>query len=221
MRRWLRASLLVACSPLLSGCCALAGLLCGPDRSEWISVSFRSPAETIATLREALRRDHLDTLYSCLSEDYKRQHDLSQISLTILWERLRDEVPGIHLLGEAEVSEPERLDARHVRYVLTYGSTQIAVRLVRQHLVEVRYRVPEPPGTPDEPAARYVASLAPHLRLLETDEFAAQVQLTIADLMLPPGITATDLTSVTAMHQWKVDDLRRVEDGAEVVPKSE
>jgi hypothetical protein len=196
-----RTALLLLSAPALGGCCSIAGWFCGPDRSEWVPISFDSPAATIATFREALRRDDLDVIYRCLGEGYKQRHSLTQVSLTILWERLRAEVPAIHLLGDADVEGWTQLAPDRWRCELHYGSVRIETELVRQPLLEVRVAVPGG----DEPVGPGYVDWTPLLRI-GPDE---SIELRIRDhLGLPLGTRPQDVTSIRAQQHWKLDELR-------------
>ena len=101
-----RIALLALCLAFPApGCCTLARLFCGPDDSEWVQISFRTPRGALATFKEAVRRDNCQVVYDSLGEDLKTRMDLGLLEACVAWEKLKDEYTGLHLLGYAEDTE--------------------------------------------------------------------------------------------------------------------
>ncbi|MGE3174526.1 MAG: hypothetical protein AB7O97_17985 [Planctomycetota bacterium] len=127
----------------LSSCCTMARLFCGPDKSDWVPIAFDSPRATLTTFLEAVRRDDPGVVYSCLAGSFRRAHDFDAAMLTAGWERLRQEVTGLHLLGYATVpAQPTVQQDRGVSYELEVEGHRLRIDLVRESYWEVRYRDP-------------------------------------------------------------------------------
>ncbi len=191
----------------LPGCCTMARLFCGPDQTPWVSVEFDTPAKALATFREAARRDDAIVAFRCLSEDFKQRTGLKGVvEATIAWEKLKDQVTGLHLLGYADVSAPEPLPDGRIAYVLDVSGHRLRVRLVRQAYWEVRWT---PGSTPDEVRedGRYVPDLG-GLVLTRDDPAEGTTQV---GAVLPPAdvaeLTRDRIVGATVGHLWKVDDL--------------
>ncbi len=122
------------------GCCTLAELWCGPDQSEWVQVDFDTPDATIKTFREAFRRRALREIKNCLSEQCKRDTQLvGAMEVGLAWEHFEADNPGIHLLGNAEISSPQANPDGTITYILERSGYQFEVTLIRQAYWEVLY----------------------------------------------------------------------------------
>ena len=200
-----RALAVSAVATLGSGCCTLASLWCGPDRSRWVPVSFETPEAALATFREAVRRDDAHHVWKSLSEGFKARNGLpGELEATVAWNRLRETVTGLHLLGEADVSAPERLAEDRIAFVLCVAGERLRVELVRQPFLEIVHETSlglERPGS-------YVTSLAPHVRVRRSaDGLTSSVVLTVEDLVLPMDTRSANVRGVRAGEDWKVDAL--------------
>jgi len=132
----------LALAPLLgslSGCCSLARLFCGPDRTPWIWPDFQTPEKTVRTALEALRRDDPEAFYLCLSNGYRNRTGLDMVTTIVVF---RQQNPGLHLAGYAEVPAATRLSADRAELVLDVEGHVFDVRLVRESLWEVDYERP-------------------------------------------------------------------------------
>jgi hypothetical protein len=193
-----------------SGCCDLAGLLCGPDRSRWVPVSYDTPGEALATFLEAVRRDQARILCEALSEDFRQRLGLPGcLEGALAWDKLRDRMPGVHLLGAAEPAAPFAVTPSRSCYLLEVAGRELVVVLRRYAFVGVRYTV----DGVLEPQERYVESLADFV-LLGGEELDRTVDLRIGELDLPNDLRGEDIAAVVASHYWKVDDLLEVTDEA-------
>lgn len=132
--------LLVAGLLPLGGCCSLARLFCGPDRSQWISVRFDSPEHTVATLLEALRRDDPEVVYLCLADRYRQDLGLDGQTVKLAWQKVREAAPGLFLVGYAELPAPALRTPLLARFELLVEGHRLDVELACEAYWEVRYR---------------------------------------------------------------------------------
>ncbi|MBL8732929.1 MAG: hypothetical protein JNN13_11220 [Planctomycetes bacterium] len=143
-----------------AGCCSLARLFCGPDRTPWVPVSFETPEHTVRTLLEALRRDDPEVLYQCLAQEYCRQKGLDSVAVTVAWQQIRQENPGLHVAGYATVPAATRLDDDHAVVRLDVEGQALEVSLVRESRWRVRYRRDDgTAGDQGEPLATFAGQL--------------------------------------------------------------
>jgi len=140
-RRALVLALLAALCVPCQGCCTLARLFCGPDKSPWVPISYDTPEATRRTCLEAIRRDGPTEVYHCLAPSYIRAQGLDNLQMTAGWERLREQVPNLHMAGYAEVpaAPTQRADGGVTYELDLYGKT-LRVDLVRLAYRSVRYR---------------------------------------------------------------------------------
>lgn len=165
-----RLPLLLAMVPVLSapGCCSLARLFCGPDRSEWVQVDYQTPAAALRTFLEALRRDNVARVCESLSETYKRDKGIDTLNAQQGWEQLREQNPYLYMAGYAKVPDrPTWQDGNRATFDLEIEGYDLHVGLVRQSYWLVHYLWPD--GTVQE-KSMLVPSLAPALQLQEPDD---------------------------------------------------
>jgi hypothetical protein len=206
----LRTALAAALALPCGGCCALASMFCGPDRSHWVDPGFSTPAAAVATFQEALRREHAPVLRESLAEGFKeRTGVVGAIEFEVLRRELKKQVPHLHLLGEAEVGSFTTLGPDRVRTTLVRSGYRVRLELVRQRYCEVRYLVH---GEPERPG-RYVASFRGLLAIERDDLGRASVRLQLPPLPLAEGIAADDVEWAGIDAQWKID-LLELESGA-------
>jgi hypothetical protein len=195
--------------PVTSGCCSLARLLCGPAQTEWVRVAFDTPEATIRTFLEAIRRDNPDRVYECLAEDYKKARGLDQVVANVLWEKIRQEAPGYHLVGYATPGDPVRQKDGSVYFLFEVEGHRLRVDLVQQAFWEVAWRTPE--GLRKQPGA-YVMTLQPYATC-EPDRDGDRSVLTIR-LGFPLGdadsVPLADIESAGIGREWKVADFREL-----------
>lgn len=201
MQRSHRALLLTALLAPCSGCCSLASLFCGPDRSRWVEPDFRTPEASIATFREALRREHGTFLFESLAEEWKRRHGIAgAIEFEVLMRKLKEQVPHLHMLGEAEVEPFVVIDPDRLRTCLVRSGYRVRVELVRQRYYEVRYRL----GDLSETPGSYVTSFGPLMAVDRDDVGAATVRLRLTGVPLPEGVEVEQVEAAGIGTQWKV-----------------
>jgi hypothetical protein len=192
-----------------AGCCSLARWFCGPDKSEWVRVAFDTPETALRTFLEAIRRDNPDRVYECLAEDYKRSKGLDQLVTNVLWQRIREEAPGYHLVGYATIGEPVRQSEGTVTYLLDAEGHRLSVELVQQAFWEVAYRTPA--GLQKRPGD-YVMTLQPYARCVP-DGDGERSRLTI-DLTFAHGATdpipLADIEHAGIGREWKVSGFREL-----------
>ncbi len=188
----------------------MARFFCGPDDSEWVSQDFTSPEATLATFREAFRRDNPDGLYLSLSEDLKRSYGLDGMTAQVGYEELKNQVTGVHLLGTAEVSEPELHDG-FVRFFLSAPAGYTFRVDVKEYAFwEVRVSVPK---IPEETYSAYVQDLSAWFDVSELQAGGSGSLLVTSPLQLEAfGLLAEDIDGVRFAKEWKVLDFQPVED---------
>jgi hypothetical protein len=204
MRPWLSFLPALAGALPLSGCCALARGLCGPDRTPWIQVDFATPEAATRTFLEALRRDDPEVVYRCLSHECRKRLGIDGLTTQLAWTEVRRQAPYLYVAGYADVPPATRAGADQARVRLDIGGTVVDVALVRQAKWEVRYRRAD--GALYEPGA-----------LLDDVGTVATVAADPADerstLQLQPlrfrhdGLDAVRLDDVEfagVVRQWKV-----------------
>jgi len=142
MRNRLWNSLLLALlAAPTGGCCTAARLFCGPDRTPWVPIAHDTPQAALATFLEAVRRDAPDVVYECLSSPFRRTHGLDGLVVAAAWSKLREDNPGVHLLGYAVPPErPATSGAERAAFDLTVKGYAVRIEYVRETFWELRYR---------------------------------------------------------------------------------
>lgn len=200
----------------VSGCCTislgLASLFCGPRQDPWVEISYRTPRDALETFVAAVARDDVDTICRTLSYEFKSQQLIGEIECDIAWGKLKEQIPGIHLVDQAEISAPAELPGRRVGYTLTIAGSQIEVLLREQLYWEVIYA--SDPGEVIRGELRggdfgevlidysgIVDDLDDHMTLnIEGNE-----TVITALLRLPIPSTRDQILSATVGREWKVD----------------
>lgn len=201
MTPWHRGMRLVLPWMLSCGGCSL---LCGPDDSPWVSISYDTPEEALASFREAIRREDPVVLAKSLSPDFKQGSGLSGVfEARILFERF----PYLYLLGDAE---PEPIERRGAGLAVTratsYGRT-VEVRLVRQDYWEV--------VTDDAGREREYGAFEPwgDKLTLDLDEREGSAQATLRlPAVYAEGLRERDILRIGLGREWKVDGIRELLD---------
>lgn len=137
-----RPLLLAALFLPLPGCCSLARLFCGPDRSTWVSERYDTPPATVATFLEAIRRDDPEVVVTCLSAGLRARHHLDALTAQLGWQQLRDQTPGLHLAGYATIPAPTSCTDDAATFVLDVEGRSLRLDLVRETFVEILWRRP-------------------------------------------------------------------------------
>ena len=207
MRPWPILLLAVGCAPL-TGCCALARGLCGPDRSPWVQIDFATPEAAARTFLEALRRDDPEVVYQCLSHACRKRLGVDGMATQLAWQEIRRQHPYLHVAGYAAVPAAQRLDGDRARLRLDVEGTAVDVDLVRQTKWEVRYRradgsLFEPGAAVDDLAA--IAAVTP-------DAADERSTLQLQGLRFRhDGLDAVPLDAIEfagVVRQWKIADWR-------------
>ena len=220
MRR-LTLTLAVICSLPLQSCCSLTRLFCGPDRSTWVSVDFRSPELTVQTFLEALRRDNATVAYECLSEGFRQRLEIDESMTRLIWPKIREQNPGLHLAGYADMQAPifdaKSLDQATVD--IRAEGTDIQIHLVRQCHWEVRYRRPGddlPAEMRNAVIGRPVVSLGTLLEVKPTGDQSEISDVTIAPLRVPhfniDEIPLANVSFAGVERTWRIDAVTTFED---------
>lgn len=203
-----RCSLAAALALVLPapGCCSLARLFCGPDRSPWVSIDYRTPELAARTLLEALRRDEPEVVYASLSHAYRDRLGLDQATTVLAWERVRASNPGLHVAGYAEVPPATALAPDRARVALRIEGRRVDLDLVRQRKWEVRWR--RPSGTLAEPGGN-LPSFAAWVTI-EEGERARTATLRLQPFTFAVGADLPDAAAIEfagLVAEWKVDDI--------------
>lgn len=213
-----RISLLVlaATAVPMSGCCSLARLFCGPDRSEWVSVDFRSPELAVRTFLEALRRDNATVAYECLSDGFRSNLKIDESMTRLIWPKIREQNPGLHLAGYADVAAPT-IDPRNpdrASVLLNVEGTEIGIRLVRQCHWEVRYRRPGddiPAEMRDASYGRPVPDIGSVVEVRLTGDESEMSDVLFAPLRVPhfniDEIPLANIGFAGVERTWRIDSV--------------
>lgn len=214
-RPWAATAVLLASLPLTS-CCTLARLFCGPDHSPWVPIAHDTPRATLATFLEAVRRDDPERAYQCLGQQFKQAHGIDGILLNALWERMRAEVPGFHLLGYATLPDaPTREVDGGVTYVVEAEGHQVTIDLVRQSYYEVRYRdatgLVRHPGKVldgDTLNGRLAVKDAGRDPIDDTPRSRIEVAALTIDHAGTEPLRVEDVDALTIGREWKIADIK-------------
>jgi hypothetical protein len=187
-----------------SGCCSLARLFCGPDKTDWVPIDFTTPEGAVRTLLEALRRDDPDVVYRCLSHGYRKQHGIDSAVAQILWPKIREQAPGLHVAGYATVPDARRLGPDRARVDLDIEGRALVVELVRQRATQVRW---QRPGSAPLEKGSSVPDFTPLIDLGGEDG-RMRVQITFeVNTSSDPEAILQDLVAAGLLAEWKVDRL--------------
>ena len=192
------------------GCCTIASLLCGPDRSRWVSREYRTPDAALATFLEAIRRDQPVFIHESLSEKAKQRYGLPGVlESTVAWERLKREITGLHLAGNATLSAPiKELDGR-IRYDLAVSGRNLTVRLVEQAFWEICF-TNEIDGE-IEREGRYVDAKTLMRMLVVQQAQEPGLAATIRHSSLPE-LAPIQVREMRLGYVWKVDEVTGLTD---------
>jgi hypothetical protein len=215
MRRFSLLVLAATALPL-TGCCSLARLFCGPDQSPWVSVDFRSPELAVRTFLEALRRDNATVAYECLSGRFRESLGIDESMTRLIWPKIREQNPGLHLAGYADVAaptiDPENLDRAGV--LLNVEGTEIGIHLVRQCHWEVRYRRPGdeiPAEVRNASVGRPVEDIGSLLKVELTGEESEISDVILKPLRVPHSnidkIPLANISFAGVERTWRIDSV--------------
>lgn len=219
------AALLVLLLPI-GGCCSLARFFCGPDTTPWVPISYETPEAALATLLEAIRRENVTQIYNSLSDGYKqRLGGADRIAAEVGWQRIKEQVPGVHMLGYVQVpAEPARRADRGVTYELEAYGERVRIDLVRQSFWTVLYQ--DAAGTVHE-----VGAVLPHdslnglvrvdPRTDPIDQLPASALLLDELLVVHPTLKTLPLSNIlqiTIAREWQVNGLAPASDSPRPTP---
>jgi len=215
MRRFSLLVLAAAALPL-TGCCSLARLFCGPDQSRWVSVDFQSPELAVRTFLEALRRDNATVAYECLSGRFRESLGIDESMTRLIWPKIREQNPGLHLAGYADVATPtiDPNNPDRAGAFLNVEGTEIEIHLVRQCHWEVRYRRPGddiPAEMRDASVGSPVDDLAELLEVKPTAEQSEMSDIILAPLRVPhfniDKIPLANIRFAGVERTWRIDSV--------------
>ncbi len=196
----------------LQSCCSLARLFCGPDKSEWVSVSFETPELTVRTFLEALRRDDPSVIYDCLSEPFRAANGLDQDTMKLVWPQVRDQYPGLHLAGYATVPDAVQPDRNTAIIDLEVEGYAMQIQLLRQCHWQVRYRRAGETGS--KAIADIGGQVANAAELLSVTPVTEDPPMSIVALngrrVVHWGldeVPAEDIETIGLKHTWQVTGL--------------
>jgi len=205
------AGLLAGSSALsASGCCSLAAFFCGPDRTRWVAPDYREPDRALATFLEAVRRDRPDVVYESLSEQAKVRYGVPGVmETTLAWERLKQEVSGLHLLGTATVTTLGPQPDGRVSFQLSVAGRSATAWVVEQPFWEVWWLGAD--GY--DRAGRFVrrSDLAEMLVVQTEDEAVLDARVRDPKVMLP-DLRKDQVRELRVGIMWKVDELSGLTD---------
>lgn len=200
----------------LTGCCSVARAWCGPDRSPWISVEFRTPELAARTLLEALRRDEPQVVYDALADELRAQLGVDGLAIELAWPKIKQQVPYLHVAGYAEVS-PAVLGpgGDTATIAVEFDGRRLQMALVRQAYWELRYRRPGADLRPEQREARVgrrLGALAGAVDIRRDPEAEDDV----SKVALPPQAAAhfgvdeippENVESLGVFTAWKIREL--------------
>lgn len=194
-----------------SGCCTMARLFCGPDDSAWVPIAYATPQESVATLLEAIRRDDCGVVVQCLGSAFKKRYGLGDLEAAIAWQKLREQVTGLHLLGYAKPGDPVERAPDAVTFVVEQSGHKVRIDLAREGFREVVYERPN--GTVGD----WCETFAPPMLAIESTSTADidQSRMFLAPVDIEheglKGLPLSAIRSAGIRWQWKVADLRTLD----------
>lgn len=208
MLRRTRSLLAISLLLVTSGCCSFLGFFCGPDRSPWVSKTYATPKEAIATFLEAIRRDDSRQIYRSLSQDFKDGEGLTgALEFELAWRQLKQRYGYLHLLGTARVRSGGSAGESFQSFELEFAGRRFQVGLRRQDYISLRYQVEGLTEPISE--GRYVESLDQFLRILPPTDDGTIVQLTLTEIQVE-GLQASELLLAEIGREWKVDSFGEI-----------
>lgn len=201
--------LLVPALAPLSGCCSLARFFCGPDRTKWVSVDYTTPELATQTFLEALRRDSPEEVYHCLSQGFRQRNQLTKFVTEVVWDKVREQAPGLHVAGYAEVPVATlSADGSRAHVTLDVEGRRLDVDLVCERKWEVRYRRPD--GVPPGEKGDYVRSADQVVRVTTADD-AQRSTVELTPFIVPhqgiDDLHPADIEFAGFVSEWKIEKL--------------
>lgn len=194
----------------LSGCCSLSRLFCGPDKSPWVPIDYSTPEATVRVLLEAIRRDEPSVVYESLAQEYCSRMKLDGVTAALAWQRLRDEVPGLHVVGYAEVPPPVRIADHGATFELAVEGRKLRIDVVRESTLTLTYWNPVLKQT--QRIARQVVSwntLASITGLDHADQDLSKFELKPVQFEHEglPEVPLEHVQNVALQRSWKVSGI--------------
>lgn len=213
MRRFLPLATAALLLPL-TGCCSLSRLFCGPDKSPWVPIDYSTPEASVRVLLEAIRRDEPNVVYESLAQEYCSRMKLDGMIAAIAWQRLRDEVPGLHLVGYAEVPPPVRVADNGATFEIEVQGRRLRIDVVRESTLSLIYWNPELKQT--QRIARKVVSwntLASISDIENADRDLSSFELKPVQFEHEglPEVPLEHVQNVSLVRSWKVSGLTMLE----------
>lgn len=206
MARRAQTLLLLALALPHAGCCGVARWLCGPDASDWVSVSFLTSDEAVRTVLEAIRRDQPDVVSLSLSQDFKARNRLDGMTARLAFQQLKEQNPGLHVAGYATVPAAVDLGPARRGYRLEVHGYELELEVVRAAYWSVTYERERGRGE----AGAYLGSLQETVTIEAAEDGTGQV-LRLVPLTFPlvgfEAIRPEQVIRAEAGHEWKVDRL--------------
>jgi hypothetical protein len=190
----------------------MARLFCGPDTSPWVPIAHDTPQATVSTFLEAVRRDDPQQVYRCLSYSLCRERGLDGMVVAAAWDKLREQTPGLHLLGYAKAPiAPQRGDQERATFELDAEGVRVTLDLERESYWELRYlgqdgRIRESSVRLDEPGYRELLSVAPALPDPLDDLPQARIGVS-GRIAVHPGVAELSsgrVESLSIGREWKI-----------------
>ncbi len=196
-RRLLVAALACAAAGAFSGCCGVE-----PRPGDWLSVGFRSPTQCFHTYRNAVAADQLALEYRCLSSDFKRRNELSQLAYREFRDELEGRFPWFGCLAKARIVEEQAFPPDRHRIVaevkVLFARRRFVVDFVREDFQEV--------FSGEEDLLDESVAWADLVREAPQDPESLEVSVpTFGEFGL------ADVTEVRVGREWKIDGFGEAE----------
>jgi hypothetical protein len=210
--RRLRHALLLVPVLVTPGCCTLARLFCGPDRSAWVSVGFDTEQAAVRTLLEAIRRDNSDIIVLCMSPRLRKAEAIDTLKGHLAWERLKSEHSGLHLAGYGRITAIEPTGPGQATATVDVEGRILRLRLVRQSFWSARYLGRD--GLPMEDGQNGIDLAAAVVTQTAPDDRRTTVSPAPLAIEHPsiPQLDAGRLIRLEWGNEWKIDSFEMVAD---------
>ena len=209
-------AILSAAALPLTGCCSVARAWCGPDRSPWVSVAFRTPELAARTLLEALRRDEPQVVYDALADELRTQLGVDGLAIEIAWPKIKQQFPYLHVAGYAEVPPADFGPGGDTATItVEYEGQRLRLALVRHTYWELRYQRPGAdlrPTQRDARVGRRLSDLSSTIKIeldVEAEEDLSHVSLLpqAASHFGVDQIPPENVESLGVFTAWKIRQL--------------
>ncbi len=210
MQAYLRLATTILVIAPLGGCCAisqsLTGLFCGPRKDPWVTQAFDTPSAALATFLGAVARDDLKAIYLTLGHALKKHLEIGEVEFQVAWEKIKADTPGIHLADQADITSSREVSTTRHSFTLTMNtvpSVVIEIGVARQNYWSIISKADGSDRVITN--GEVVASLGTHLKVRPEGILVTMPGPSI------PGLTPSEILSVTAAREWKIDSFRVVE----------